>query len=85
MQKPKAHKKFIALDEPAMKMSTAPSKKERYYPSAHISKEIDGLDKPGETKTVRMRVRVRGVTRGEDGRNSTDLELLGLHVESESV
>ena len=78
---PREHKKFVALDDPPHKMEATPSKKMKWYPTAHISKEIDGLDTPGATKTVRMKVRVRGVTRGEDGRNSTDLELLGISVE----
>lgn len=77
----KDHKKFIALDDPPHMMEAAPSKKMKWYPTARISKVVKGLDTPGETKTVRMKLRVRGVTKGEDGHNSTDLELLGLHVE----
>lgn len=74
--------RFIALDDKPMEMAIPSNKSDAaYFPTAHIYKEIPGLDEVGETKTVRMKVRVSSVEKRKGQKCSTGLELLGIQVE----
>ena len=71
---------FTALEEkePEFAMPRKTGKKEKYFPTAHIDKSIPGLPDVGKETEVVMRVRVKGISKSANGRNSTTLELLSI-------
>ena len=73
--------RFIALDEKPPELKAVPCKDEYYCPTVHLNRTIPGLEKPGEEKVVKVRVRVSSVEKRKGGRGGTGLDLLAIEAE----
>ena len=69
--------KFTALAEKEPRFAEE-RKGKKFFPTAHIDKEIPWLPAVGKETEVVMRVRVKSISKSADGRNSTTLELLSM-------
>lgn len=71
---------FVDLGtKPGKMMHDMPSHKtEVYYPQFSTSKKMKGLDTPGQVKTVKMKVRVAGVSKRAGKEANFDIELMGI-------
>lgn len=69
--------KFVDLGEKVSELKAEASRRP-YYPSLHLRKTVKGLDKVGKTKTVRIKVKVRGIEmrEGEDPSVSLDVKAI---------
>lgn len=76
----KKHAKFIDLGETSEAPKMAKPEK-KWYPKLHLKKAPAGINRPGDTKTVRMRVRCSSVRMDKDRAPEFSLEALEMSDE----